>query len=599
MIKKRTLLVKGLALVLTLVLVYQPFLGVSAEPAETWSKVSPMNTATGVSINPTLDWEDVTHTGLYYICSDYIINDYCDFGWFTSTESQKSYIGLAGSTMYEWQVYTFDGDVQLYADSGAWWTFTTEATLGDEYEEDDTHLAANLITSGSTQDRSIVPQYDEDWVSFHLSGPSGITLQTAGPGGDTVLHLFDHSMQLLETNDDYHYMDNYSLIDRFCGLGSDNKALPGGDYYAMVEQYNDDGMLSEYTLSFTVTPCNVNFLPLVVKPYIAPPGAFGKVSPSNESGSVSINPLLDWQDSSGATSYQYCYDTGTSGACTGTWYDAGSTSQATPAATLANGETYRWQVRASNAGGTTLADSDTMWIFTTENWTNLMSEGFEGTWLPPAASPSLDTSTTAATWQVYDMNGPTGGLYMPASRNCNPHSGSNSLWMVGGGFDGSGLGCGANYPNYVESWAVYGPFSTVGVTNLRLNYAYWVNAYNSFDPDTYDSFCVSIGTDINNPTTWDCYSSTTFPIWDTRQMDLDTSSYDVVGQPSVYLALYFQSDATMVAAAGAYADDISIVTCNAGDISCGSTASPNLSAVQDFLSPFTDIFNSSLSAKIK
>ncbi len=317
---------------------------------------------------------------------------------------------------------------------------------GDCYEEDDTNLVAKTITNGVPQTHSIKPLYDDDWANFHLDELSGIMLETSSElAGDTYLYVYDDSMNLIEYNDD-DGAGLYSLIDRFCGLGGDDAALPAGDYYAMVEYFSDGDTLDEYTLSLTVTPCEVSFLPLVIKPYIAPPGAFGKVSPTNTDTDVSIHPLLDWQDASGATSYQYCYDTGTSGACTGTWYDAGSTSQATPAATLANGETYRWQVRASNDGGTTLADGGTLWSFATENWTNLMSEGFEGAWLHLLPARVWNTSTTAATWQVYDMNGPTGGLYMPASRNCNPHSGSYSLWMVGGGFDGSGLGCGANYP---------------------------------------------------------------------------------------------------------------------------------------------------------
>jgi len=65
-------------------------------------------------------------------------------------------------------------------------------------------------------------------------------------------------------------------------------------------------------------------------------------------------------------------------------------------------------------------------------------------------------------------------------RNCHPHSGSNAGWTVGGGAQGSALGCDGEYPNTARTWAIYGPFSLVGATSASLDfYVYGVTEYGS------------------------------------------------------------------------------------------------------------------------
>jgi formylglycine-generating enzyme required for sulfatase activity len=96
-----------------------------------------------------------------------------------------------------------------------------------------------------------------------------------------------------------------------------------------------------------------------------PPGAFDKVSPSNAATNQPTSLTLDWDDSSGATGYEYCFDTSNDNACAN-WVSTGATSQATISG-LNSATTYYWQVRATNSNGTTYADgSDTVyWSFTT------------------------------------------------------------------------------------------------------------------------------------------------------------------------------------------------------------------------------------------
>jgi serine protease len=95
------------------------------------------------------------------------------------------------------------------------------------------------------------------------------------------------------------------------------------------------------------------------------PAAFNKTSPANNSTNQRRNNLvLDWNNSSGATSYQYCLDTTNNDSCDGSWVSTGTTSQIS-VSSLAAQTTYYWQVRANNASGTTTANGVTWWNFRT------------------------------------------------------------------------------------------------------------------------------------------------------------------------------------------------------------------------------------------
>lgn len=94
------------------------------------------------------------------------------------------------------------------------------------------------------------------------------------------------------------------------------------------------------------------------------PVAFGKSSPGNGATGTPTSQTLSWGSSSGATTYEYCYDTSNNGTCNGSWNDAGANLNANLSA-LSNLTTYYWQVRARNLGGTTEADSTSWWSFAT------------------------------------------------------------------------------------------------------------------------------------------------------------------------------------------------------------------------------------------
>ncbi len=96
------------------------------------------------------------------------------------------------------------------------------------------------------------------------------------------------------------------------------------------------------------------------------PAAFSKSGPVNGATGVSTSPTLSWGASAGAASYAYCIDTVNDNACNAAWVSTGAaTSKALSG--LAAGTHYYWQVRATNAGGTTYANggATAWWSFTT------------------------------------------------------------------------------------------------------------------------------------------------------------------------------------------------------------------------------------------
>jgi hypothetical protein len=97
------------------------------------------------------------------------------------------------------------------------------------------------------------------------------------------------------------------------------------------------------------------------------PGPFGKTAPTSGSF-VTTSPTLSWGASSGAASYEYCYDATNNNVCDTSWISTGG-STSVGLSGLSNNDTYYWQVRAVNGGGTTEADGGAWRSFTARNQT--------------------------------------------------------------------------------------------------------------------------------------------------------------------------------------------------------------------------------------
>lgn len=167
----------------------------------------------------------------------------------------------------------------------------------------------------------------------------------------------------------------------------------------------------------------------------------------------------------------------------------------------------------------------------------IMAENFEG------AFPG--------NWLLLDGDGAANGDYTWAKRDCLFNAGAHAGWAVGGGANGSALSCWSDYPANAESWMLFGPFSLVGATNARMDFKAWVNteldvdgvcAYASADAVQFHGICASGNSGG----------------WTDGSLDL-TDIYmlgDLTGEPDVYVAFLFVSDAVNTFAMGALVDDI-------------------------------------------
>jgi len=96
-------------------------------------------------------------------------------------------------------------------------------------------------------------------------------------------------------------------------------------------------------------------------------------------------------------------------------------------------------------------------------WQNIMTDGFEG------AFPGV--------WDVLISPGSTNAYW--GKDNYNPHTGSYSAFCAKSG--PAGVDPPNNYPNNMEAWMIYGPFSLTDVTDAELNFYYWLDSEYEWD----------------------------------------------------------------------------------------------------------------------
>jgi M6 family metalloprotease-like protein len=184
----------------------------------------------------------------------------------------------------------------------------------------------------------------------------------------------------------------------------------------------------------------------------------------------------------------------------------------------------------------------------------IMTENFEG---------SFPTG-----WDLMAGND-AAGEYTWGKRSCRAFGGSYSGWGVGGGADGASLPCGSDYPDAVDSFMSYGPFSLAGATAAHMSGQLWINS-----EEDWDKFCAYASIDGNN--FYGLCASGNSNGWFNWSLDLSDvyEIGDLTGEAEVWVALRFYSDWYTSAAEGAYVDDIALLKCTGG--SC--TAAPALTS---------------------
>ena len=122
----------------------------------------------------------------------------------------------------------------------------------DIYEPDNNFNQASIISPDSPQTHSIVPSADVDWVKFTLGIESEVIIQTSGAIGDTRVWLYDKNITEINFDDNSGDGD-FSRIDCLCGTNP----LPSGTYYVMVDEYNNDDIMSNYEIMVSVNNCTI------------------------------------------------------------------------------------------------------------------------------------------------------------------------------------------------------------------------------------------------------------------------------------------------------------------------------------------------------
>ncbi len=304
---------------------------VFSSPPQAFGKGAPSNSSAGQPLSLSLDWGDSGGAAGYEYCYD-ASNDNACSGWLsTGSASQASIGGLSYSTTYYWQVRATNGAGTTYADGSptAFWSFTTQG-----------------------------PPVSPPGPFAKIAPADGAT--------DQPLNLIlDWGNSAEATNYEYCYdTTNDNACSGWLSTGSASQASIGElsystTYYWQVRATNAgettyaDGSPTAFW-SFTTQ-----------SPPVSPPGPFTKSAPANGATNQPLSLSLDWGDSTDATDYEYCYDTSNDNACSA-WVSGGSNSQAQIDG-LSPGTTYYWQVRATNADGTTYANGSptTFWSFTT------------------------------------------------------------------------------------------------------------------------------------------------------------------------------------------------------------------------------------------
>jgi hypothetical protein len=176
--------------------------------------------------------------------------------------TQIDYDDQGGTGDYSLIEYTADADKTVYARvTGAYFSATGAYTLSvgligvaDSYEPDDSYGAATPSTvGGNTQQHTIHPADDEDWVSFAVSSGWSYTIETdeGTPSAitDTALRLYDSDGTTEIDYDDNGGTASYSRIEYTADA---SKTL-----YARVE----GSSRGSYALSVTAVPLGIIGVP--------------------------------------------------------------------------------------------------------------------------------------------------------------------------------------------------------------------------------------------------------------------------------------------------------------------------------------------------
>ena len=164
-------------------------------------------------------------------------------------------------------------------------------------------------------------------------------------------------------------------------------------------------------------------------------------------------------------------------------------------------------------------------------------------------------------WTLSDLSNNDGGEYLWGQRSCNPHSGNQVAWSVGGGADGSQLSClSSDYPDNTLTLAEYGPFDLSNALSATVTYyIYGSTEWDGTNDCPFDRFTIVAYTDTEAfDGYYYCGNWTNGPDGNGYyKRILDLTNVVGPGQGNSWLRLEFESDDS-VGDIGMLVDDITI-----------------------------------------
>jgi hypothetical protein len=282
-------------------------------PPTSFAKSAPTDTHVITTTSTTLAWDDSTYADSYEYCYATAIAT-CNTWISTDTATSATINDLVHNTTYYWQVRAIN-------------------TSGTQFADDDAYHSFSVVLPPT---------------SFAKSTPTNTQSVTAS---STTLTW---ASSTYASSYEYCIATSIAACTTWKSTGSTRSATitglaHGSTYYWQVRARNSGSTTSADSDSyyrFTVT-----LLPV----------SFAKTAPANNATKQSTSVTLTWATSTYATSYEYCIAL-TTATCT-TWKSTG-TARTAIVTGLTKNKSYYWQVRAKNAGGTTLS-ATTYWKFTT------------------------------------------------------------------------------------------------------------------------------------------------------------------------------------------------------------------------------------------
>jgi hypothetical protein len=396
-----------------------------------FNKLTPIDAATNQSINNlVLTWSASSLATSYQYCVDTVNNNTCDTSWTSVTQLTATVSGLSNATTYYWQVRAVNTSGNTQADGGTWFYFhtqlappaafgksapanlsteqptsltlswgastgtgityeyclaTTACTPTSTWVPTGTNLSANVsgLQSGTTYywqvravntTAAIYADGNTNWVfSTNLATPSDFGKTSPGNNAaDQPLSLTLSWGTSVGTNVQYEYCvgtDTCTPASTWFLASTSTSANISGlvyatTYYWQVRAVNPAGVT--YANAHDVSPV------WQFTTQSAPPQPFSKLTPPSTSPTdVPLDTTLVWNASTGATSYQFCWDKtihqdndeSCSTITSSGWVQNNTTE--TDHLNLEPNQTYYWQVKAINNLGSILADNGVWFQFTT------------------------------------------------------------------------------------------------------------------------------------------------------------------------------------------------------------------------------------------